>query len=234
MKRKFWMALFATLLSVCFAFGLAACDENGGTSGVELTKDTDFEALVSDKVTENEWRAAFTDEKFWNVTVVYPWVGEILEAFARQCTETRCLHCITESVIVDFEGDIIKIYENYGDGWDYRTEEISQEELEEINALYFGIELVACDFSEYYSEFTYDEARGAYVYEGDGITVPRTLFGGAATLKYIELKFVGGYLAFSHWKDGSDGETHDYTYYYYDYGTTVVEIPELTQSLPTD
>ncbi len=44
--------------------------ESGGTEGqkVVLTEDTDFSALVSDKVTAKEWDAAFTNEAFAGCT----------------------------------------------------------------------------------------------------------------------------------------------------------------------
>ena len=94
---------------------------------------------------------------------------------------------------------------------------------------FFYATLIATDFSDYYKEFTYNEELGAYLYEApegsDGLKFRFTACDGMGTnLKYVELKFTEGRVAYVHWR--SDNISKDVYHCYYDYGKTKVVPPE--------
>lgn len=96
-----------------------------------------------------------------------------------------------------------------------------------------GLTYICPDFRNYYSSFVYDEEIKSYVYTGDGIrgTYP---FEGVeeyekTTYYRVELKIINGKLAYVRLFSGKneDGSfTYDDSIYFYDFGTTVINLPE--------
>ncbi len=246
MKGRFFAAVLCAAVA-CTA--LAACGEKGNGNGegnpeesaVVLTKDTDFDALVSDKVTKEQWNAAFTDEAFAGVTVDFASRGFELEtSFGYKKTADGCDLCFlvdmgeeSNDMIARVVGTQATQYMKVGDAYYYETVDLSGDEhkVDREWAMTFRL-YVAYDFAGQFDAFTYDETAHAYVYEGDTVEVPYTPMEAVAnryTVSYATLKFAGGKLAYAKVKV-SNGEEE--VFHYYDYGKTQVVIP--TNALPAD
>lgn len=219
-------------------------DDNGDKVEVVLTEDTDFDALISDKVSEAEWLEIFTDANFMNVTLKEIKHGKQEDDYEpmymiRECTQSKWSYCVPGYNTTVFENDIYTNYMYMNDAWYFMGGECTREQIEELGqSWFFTFELIACNIREYYSEFTYDEALGAYVYSGEGIRIPTKPFEWMATdFEYMEVKFVGGKLASFRWKNyyyDNDVKKilNDVSYLYFNYGTSVVSYPENAQPFP--
>lgn len=246
------------------------CTVCGYEQECTLTENTDFIGLVSDRVTEEEWKAIYSEEKFKNVTVRET-RGDIEGADDQRgkmyldWEETRLslkgrFNMMSVGTIPTPDGDyntlggqlledgICTEYRLYDQQPYYTQYEMTQEQLAELEQYmmyegeysFFYATLIVTDFSDYYEQFTYNEELGAYLYEApegsDGLRFEFTAFDGMGTyLKYVELKFKEGRVAYVHWKsfhyrDLENGETEeivtDIYDCYYDYGRTKVVPPE--------
>ena len=221
------------------------CSVCGYEEESALNEDTDFEALISDRVTEEEWRAVFSDETFKNVTLRETSHNGEVSNMLSDCTDTRLsYHVIVPAASGDsgacvfYEDGIQTMYMDIGGQWYYMQQEMTSEELEEaMSQAFFHFTYIAIDLSDYYKDFTYDEERGSYCYEApegsEGIVVASSPFEYMQKhLDSIEVKFKEGRLAYLRWKNYStsaDGERelmNDVCDCYYDYGKTKVVRPE--------
>lgn len=136
-----------------------------------LTEDTDFDALVSDKVTEDGWKAAFSDNAFENVTIKFSSSGDIPgTATLFKYGTTMCITMKMESgegtpSIYIFEKDGEKYGYAYNEvsGWldtGWFTDESLSDDLLNIVSTY---RCILPDFGENFDSFTYDSANGAYI-----------------------------------------------------------------------
>ena len=203
-----------------------------------LTEDTDFLALVSDRVTEEEWRAVFTDESFANVTMKETKKAGSEMVMKREFTDFGCLMytesngqsgvaALTQYMVIEIETQTGKGY-TYMDGKWYYTEEPLWIDPHSDKGGFLDLSWIASDFSALYNEFTFDDKLGAYVYDGEGIqvqTTPGEYMGRSMT--HAELKFKDGHLASVHWQDSAGDDVYDC---YYDYGTTKIVVPEDAKS----
>lgn len=159
-----------------------------------LTEDTDFLALVSDRVTEEEWKAIYSPENFKNVTV-RDTRGDIegkddqrIKMFI-DCSDTQlsldgyyrrwgwAIIPTTEGERKNISGfilenGVLRNYVNQGSTIYYTQEELTQEDLgngqfvtKDGQYSFLYALLIAADLSDYFNDFTYDENLGAYVYE---------------------------------------------------------------------
>ncbi len=233
---------------IVYDFGKASVTfDVGEHEHITLTEDTDFEALVSDRVTEEEWRAIFSDKTFKNVTLKETrGSNEEASYMLSDCTDTRFSYDVASGdyeTCVLYENGIQTMYMGVGGQWQYVQQEITPEELEESSQDFFHFTYIAIDLSGYYKDFTYDEERGSYCYEApegsEGIKVASSPFEYMQKhLESIEIKFKEGRLAYLRWKNYStsaDGERvlmNDVRDYYYDYGKTKVVPPENASPYP--
>ncbi len=212
----------------------------GGDSGnqpgdsdekTELTKNTNFTTLKSEKVTAEGWKQAFSNsnEAYRNFTAIaYTKIGVNVYYVQRRAEKSGFYGVAFKTDFVTDPKYDTYVYENK-DG-EYMERTTSGDEA--YGRLRDGMPipmLYSCfcpDFSEYFSLFTYDETSNAYVYEGDGIEANSYLWYGVGTKKYVkaELKIVNGALACVNTVD-EDGRATKTSFF--DFGTTDVELPEI-------
>ncbi len=209
--------------------------QQGGTGSVVLTKDTDFGALVSDVVTEDQWRAAFSDSSFDNSTIELD-SPEFLHNggsyYRKSKTEGDNKYVAYGKYI--HAGDTTTKFYSIEDEATYRyeyvfTTYVRYDYAKEKADWFLAYTHLCPDFSEYFSEFTYNEETGAYEYKGEGIaallpTAPDPAY--ATTYINISVKIVDGKLAYISCDSTDSGGTTHYTFKCYDYGNTDFDLPK--------
>lgn len=189
--------------------------------GVVLTADTDFEALKSEKVDEAGWKKAFDYASYKNFT----------SYTAYRTTNSYAVQKATEA------GGFLKIgsYELYcyigADG----AYKMSDGKTEKTCASVFirndipitmNYSCMCPDFSNYFWNFSYNESRGVYEYKGGLKTNAYFAEGNYSTYSSVRLKIVNGLLAYIDVEDNGEPDNRKTTKFY-DFGTTVVELPEI-------
>lgn len=194
--------------------------------GVVLTADTDFEALKSEKVDEAGWIKAFNYASYKNFT----------SYTAYRTTNSYAVQKATEA------GGFLKrgSYELYcyigADG----AYKMSDGKTEMTCASVFirndipitmNYSCMCPDFSNNFWNFSYNESSGVYEYEGGLKTNAYFAEGNYSTYSSVRLKIVNGLLAYI--DVTNDGEPDNRkTTKFYDFGTTVVELPEFDEKKP--
>ena len=189
---------------------------------IELKEDTDFSALISEQVTEDEWKAAFEIE---NVTIKIfdnTFDGELCAFIKRNSSEFDIdigtpiyMNKLSDGTLEYSYGDEpIDCIAPGDDGY-----ELELENYEAGNYCY-------PDFSDFYSSFTYDSAKGVYVLN-QTVTSNSVLELWDFNYDFAELKIINGKLAYIRWGDYSEGTTvlNDKTEYFYDFGVTEITLP---------
>ncbi len=235
------------------------CSVCGYRAPVVLTKDTDFAALVSEKVTEAEWDAAFSDEGFSGCSGRYENEERIIDFsfdYIQNGDVTDMYAYIFEaSYYIHWAGNLVKIHywdEESDEGYDVE-QDVSSYSPEEIAAMKFEMSFrcyTTFDFSGYYQKFNYDEAKGAYVFEGKldleyspaassfSADSPEVMIPDAK----VEVKFAGGKVAYVR-VCGTKLDTSEYleeqdtskyleeSYCFFDYDEPKVVFPENAQPM---
>lgn len=194
--------------------------------GVVLTADTDFDALKSEKVDEAGWIKAFNYASYKNFT----------SYTAYRTTNSYAVQKATEA------GGFLKIgsYELYcyigADG----AYKMSDGKTEKTCASVFirndipitmNYSCMCPDFSNYFWNFSYNESSGVYEYEGGLKTNAYFAEGNYSTYSSVRLKIVNGLLAYIDVEDNGEPDNRKTTKFY-DFGTTVVELPEIDEKKP--
>ena len=194
--------------------------------GVVLTADTDFEALKSEKVDEAGWIKAFNYASYKNFT----------SYTAYRTTNSYAVQKATEA------GGFLKIgsYELYcyigADG----AYKMSDGKTEMTCASVFirndipitmNYSCMCPDFSNNFWNFSYNESSGVYEYEGGLKTNAYFAEGNYSTYSSVRLKIVNGLLAYIDVKNDGEPDNRKTTKFY-DFGTTVVELPEFDEKKP--
>ena len=194
--------------------------------GVVLTADTDFEALKSEKVDEAGWKKAFDYASYKNFT----------SYTAYRTTNSYAVQKATEA------GGFLKIgsYELYcyigADG----AYKMSDGKTERTCASVFirndipitmNYSCMCPDFSNNFWNFSYNESSGVYEYEGGLKTNAYFAEGNYSTYSSVRLKIVNGLLAYIDVKNDGEPDNRKTTKFY-DFGTTVVELPEVDEKKP--
>ena len=215
------------------------CTVCGAEQPVVLTEDTDFDALVSDKVTKDEWIAAFAETGKNDVTIRYinSGHGYDLKYFKDTHMEFEGQHTYTEKTpesrwsytnMDPTTGEISDSFIKY----DLNTmpDGMREEYIEIFDNWMASYTMVCPDLSEFYDEFAYDDEKGAYVYNGNSnrdsnehITTNSIMEYWNAEYWRLEVKIVDGKLAMvkSDMVINPTGCT-----YFYDYGTTEITLPD--------
>ena len=136
-----------------------------------LTEDTDFDALVSDKVTEDGWKAAFSDNAFENVTIKFSSSGDVPGTATLFKYGTTM--CITMKMESGEQNPSIYIFEKDGEKYGYVYNEVSgwldtgwftDESLsDDLLNIVSSYRCILPDFGENFDSFTYDSENGAYI-----------------------------------------------------------------------
>ena len=194
--------------------------------GVVLTADTDFEALKSEKVDEAGWIKAFNYASYKNFT----------SYTAYRTTNSYAVQKATEA------GGFLKIgsYELYcyigADGAykmsDGKTEmKCASVFIRNDIPITMNYSCMCPDFSNYFWNFSYNESRGVYEYKGGLKTNAYFAEGNYSTYSSVQLKIVNGLLAYIDVEDNGERNNRKTTKFY-DFGTTVVELPEIDEKKP--
>lgn len=194
--------------------------------GVVLTADTDFEALKSEKVDEAGWIKAFDYASYKNFT----------SYTAYRTTNSYAVQKATEA------GGFLKIgsYELYcyiGADGEYKMSDGKTERtcasvfIRNDIPITMNYSCMCPDFSNNFWNFRYNESSGVYEYEGGLKTNAYFAEGNYSTYSSVRLKIVNGLLAYI--DVTNDGEPDNRkTTKFYDFGTTVVELPEFDEKKP--
>lgn len=193
---------------------------------VVLTADTDFEALKSEKVDEAGWKKAFDYASYKNFT----------SYTAYRTTNSYAVQKATEA------GGFLKIgsYELYcyiGADGEYKMSDGKTERtcasvfIRNDIPITMNYSCMCPDFSNNFWNFSYNESSGVYEYEGGLKTSAYFAEGNYSTYSSVRLKIVNGLLAYI--DVTNDGEPDNRkTTKFYDFGTTVVELPEFDEKKP--
>ena len=193
-----------------------------------LTEDTDFDALVSDKVTEDEWKAAFSESAFQNATIecLVEESGQSSDNSGYLKIQGNMRYMFAENTygyfVEDGEQKLVYLSEDGESFMEYPEDE------EMLDGLYFSFKLLCPDFSLNYADFTYDEKSSAYVCDKTILTNPPMEMYDDFPYTNISIKIIDGKLA-AIVCDRVDYDEH-YEFHMYDYGKTVVTPPTIIES----
>lgn len=238
----------ATQYAVYFAYGTTKVTlpeatkvdsgSQGGNQGgtdkyVQLTKDTDFSTLQSEKVTAAEWDKAFGTDGYTIYTASYSNQSNTCEL--RYMQGLSSVQMDADSMYyfdASQKGSLICYFVsgNKVEKQEVKSSEDGYEFMYYISQ-YSGV----CSlFNGYFSEFTYDTAKGAYVFQSkkgdDAIETNSPLEGWTHKVVYAEVKIVNGKLAYVYVED-KDGNKE--TTKFYNYHATKVTLPQTTESAET-
>ena len=194
--------------------------------GVVLTADTDFEALKSEKVDEAGWIKAFNYASYKNFT----------SYTAYRTTNSYAVQKATEA------GGFLKIgsYELYcyiGADGAYKMSDGKTERpcasvfIRNDIPITMNYSCMCPDFSNNFWNFSYNESSGVYEYEGGLKTNAYFAEGNYSTYSSVRLKIVNGLLAYIDLTNDGEPDNRKTTKFY-DFGTTVVELPEIDEKKP--
>lgn len=202
-------------------------DDDEKKPGVVLTANTDFGALESEKVDAAGWAKAFNPASYSNFTA-YAYYNSINSYMVQKAATTMGFF----GMVGDNAEDIYCF-----EGKDGKYMMMSGGQVLEWPEGYFmrdGMPVLlnySClcpNFAKFFAEFTYDETKKSYVYAGEGIPTNDYFLTGGTSADYVkvELKIVNGLVAYVSVED-KDGNKENTKFY--DFGTTVVELPEIAK-----
>ena len=193
--------------------------------GVVLTANTDFAALESEKVDAAGWAKAFNYQSYTNFTVLATLDPEL--TCVQKATATMGYFGTPGSEEYD---TYVYIAED-GKYMMMSCGQVSELPLTNETFMRDGMPIMmnySClcpNFAKFFAEFTYDETKKSYVYAGKGIRTNDYFGTGGTSADYVkvELKIVNGLVAYVSVEDKSGNKENTK---FYDFGTTVVELPE--------
>lgn len=258
--KKLLVAAMATVTALVGALSFAACgdDNDDKKEEIPLTSQTDFSALVSEKVDENGWKKAFAlkdyDVNFSNdMTVVgkhkeerykdesYTVKYNINELFYKGTLNEDGDTLVFEASIKKDKDETISYYYydyNESEGLIQKTpkKDDNTDTYKEMNDLYNFYHAMYCpDFSAQFSKFTYDETKHSYIC--NDTVVGTGLFEGSSDgvpgqedYKNVEVKIINGRLAYLTCGNSENGYT--LISKFYDFGKTAItykDVEEVTE-----
>lgn len=207
--------VFCAVLAAVLAFCLAACGDKGGGDGMEPPA-PDFDKMKSERVTAEQWAAAFDLGGVTNMTFEYlPVDPADKELYKIDGNKVYCVAPLdyTEMYCI-YEGENAGTYKYlFGEYW-VREPNRPDRGIEYWIALIYD---VISEFAVSYGQFTYDEDRSAYVSNNTH---------GEADGEYL-IKIINGKFAFLRYFENVDGELRIKDgLRCYNYGTTKVSLPD--------
>lgn len=242
MKKKFFALLIALVAVFSFSFALTACGEDksgeedktdeGGNNKIVLTENTDFSALVSEKVDGEGWKAAFNDDIYTNykstLKISDDSETETDKIAVQQTDKIKILLGNNPYGTFYYGLDEKNVYVYHPDG-DFDEDMVLEilpieEQGVEIAKWYVSFMIFCPEFSDYYNKFTYNETTGAYEYsnsEGLESGFPFT-YTKDTVYTSVSIKIINGQLAYLSAADSYD----KVEVFFYDFGNTSFAIPE--------
>jgi len=234
MKKRLFAAVITSITCVGVV-GLTACGNGGNGNESEepsivLTENTDFNALVSEKVNEDGWRNAFDSGNYGNCTI------KLINDFKEEGTFNYLRKQQTDNLDVkiiftsEFDGIKESEYWKSENGIKYSFLDGSWQIIDESDSanadnFEFSYKFICPDFSGNYKCFSYNEQTGVYEFNGDttNVLITNSILENWEN-KYLEasVKIINGKIACVYAKD-DDSEAQ---IYFYDYGTTTITLPE--------
>ena len=195
--------------------------------GVVLTANTDFGALESEKVDAAGWAKAFNPASYSNFTA-YAYYNSINSYMVQKAATTMGFFGMVGDNAEDvycFEGEDGK-YMGMSGG--QVSEWPEGYYMRDGMPVLLNYSCLCPNFAKFFAEFTYDETKKSYVYAGEGIRTNDYFLTGGISAHYVkvELKIVNGLVAYVSVED-KDGNKENTKFY--DFGTTVVKLPEIAK-----
>lgn len=241
--RKFLPSMLCIAATLCLGIGLTACGDEKNDE-ISLTAETDFTALVSEKVDENGWKKALSLKDYGVNFTNSLKVGQDESYLVKYNINELFYHgTVTDmifeaSIKKDIDETISYYYYDHTekDGFKFKLQK-DNEEYAEYSDLYNFYKAMYCpDFSDNFSSFTYDETKHAYVCTGtvEGTALFETFEpdGSAAKENYsnVEIKIVNGRLAYL----SADGNENGIVSKFYDFGKTTITYQDVEEVVGED
>lgn len=199
--------------------------DEGNKPRVELTADTNFEALESEKVDAAGWAKAFNPASYSNFTAL-AYYDSINIYLVQKSTGTSGF--FGEK---DTHDEDMYLYKN-ADGKYMGMSGGQVAEWPEGIYMRDGMPVLlnySCmcpNFAKFFAEFTYDETKKSYVYAGKGIRTNDYFLTGGSYADYVkvELKIVNGLVAYVSVEDSNGNKENTK---FYDFGTTAITLPAI-------
>lgn len=175
-KKRFFTAM-AAIIACVGVIGFTACVE----SPIVLTENTDFDALISEKVNEDGWKNAFSISSCTNCTVLlrekeYSNYLSIVNKNNNKTIEHSVYELASNSVILkeyyDKVGDEIFWYSDTemstGESLDHFAKYPINEKgwYDDVDNWLMTYEFVCPNFGQLFERFTYNDQTGAYEFKG--------------------------------------------------------------------
>ena len=246
MKTFKWITALCLALVCAFSLFLVGCDEKetpggttgGTTDGGDITGDTDPDDIVTQKMTEDEWKAAFAESNFANFSVS----GTMSETEGTT-TDTSALEAKVDgkkqySKMTYGEGEEKEVSESYVTEENGKTYYYSYDKTTETWSRFessHGASNPASTFllfKDSFASFTYDKEENAYTADSVVVTVSER----SQTLKNVVIKFVDGKIAYLKMETDNMGSsstggepavvgTTTAAMTFFAYGTTTITLP---------
>lgn len=180
-KKKRFFAIIIAMVACVGVVGFTACGNGGNDNNIVLTENTDFSALVSEKVNSEGWREAFSVSACANCTVLLREKEtlnylSIVKSGNDKTVEHSVYELASNSVILK------EYYDKVGDEifWYSDTEMGSGKQLDhfvkypvndenwydDADNWVMTYEFVCPNFGELFERFTYNDLTGAYEFNG--------------------------------------------------------------------
>lgn len=205
MKKSIAMLAALTAAATCLIF--SACGggpaDNGEKS--DLSADTDFSALISDRVTEEEWKAAFSEENLSDFTMRYRATkdGDSSEILYRSTVAGG--DKVIEGKVTEQNADGTLHYSNAffiriasdGKWYQYGQQDdewmVTEVDPEASGAAWYATYTCVCpDFSDFYHSFSYSETSGAYELAVESVEMPSAIEFGTGIYHAASVKIKDG------------------------------------------
>ena len=198
-------------------------DEN---SGVVLTADTDFGALVSEKIDAAGWAKAFNADSYENFTASSASLNVLQKATAT-CSYLQVDQPETKLKLYFYKNEDGK-YMGMSGGKVMEMPANDTHYVRDGKPLAMNYSCICPDFSAFFAKFTYDETKKSYVYEGEGLRTNAYYGTGGSYADYVkaELKIVNGLVAYVSTEDTNKNKIATK---FYDFGVTAVDLPEISK-----
>ncbi len=204
-------------------------DDDEKKPGVVLTANTDFGALESEKVDAAGWAKAFNAASYENFTASCASLNVLQKATA-SCSYLQVDQAETKLKLYFYKNEAGK-YMGMSGGQARELPTTDTHYMRDGKPLAMNYSCLCPDFSKFFANFTYDETKKSYVYEGEGLRTNDYYGTGGSYADYVkvELKIVNGLVAYVSVEDKNENKENTK---FYDFGTTVVELPEVDEKKP--
>lgn len=235
MKKVKWLSAFALVCALVVTFAFLGCGDTSDKGG-KVNGDTNPADIISQQTTEEQWKGAFADTNFTNFSVKIKMTESVGDESAVSIGVGKVDGDKQHSTTTYTAGGETETMENYtciedGKAYSYSYDEATQtwSRFELSYEPSDGVSTFLL-FEDDFSKFTYDNEAKAYI----ATNLTKTIEGGSQTFKNVTIKIVDGkisYLEFTMDVDyGSEGKgTGKMEILLYDYGTTTVTLPTVTE-----